>query len=157
MEVAMRIAFCGLLIALSSVLLWQAVQIDGQAAVYPILVTGGAVLFSVVYTVRQAILANGWPAEVPYAVPPSTVPRVALFVAIWTIYVIALGYLGFMVATWLALVASSLAIGRFRALQPLWIALFVLIMTVLLKIVLYVPVPQGWLDIQLEIFLYSLR
>ena len=153
----MRIAFCGLLIALSCALLWQAMQIEGQAAVYPIFVTAGAVLFSVVYTVRQAVVANGWPAEAPYAVPSSTIPRVALFVVIWTIYAMALSYLGFMVATWLALLASRLAIGRFSALQPLWIALFVLIMTVLLKVVLYVPVPQGWLDIQLEIFLYSLR
>lgn len=153
----MRIAFCGLLIALSCVLLWQAVQIEGQAAVYPIVVTGGAVLFSLVYTIRQAVVANGWPREAPYAVPTSTIPRVVLFIAIWTIYVIALAYLGFMVATWLALAASSLVIGRFNVLQPLWIALFVLIMAVLLKIVLYVPVPQGWLDVQLEIFLYSLR
>ena len=153
----MRIALCGLLVALSGGLLWAALQIEGQASVYPILVTAGAVFFSLAYTARQAVVAGSWPVPPPYSVPRSTLPRIAMFVAIWTIYVVALSTLGFMVATCLALVASSLVIGRFSALQPVWLALFVIVLSVLLKVVLYVPVPQGWLDIQLEIFLYSLR
>jgi hypothetical protein len=157
MEIVMRFALCGILIALSGALLWQATKLSGQASVYPIFVTAGAFLFSIAYTVRQAAVANSWPGEAPYSIPMSALPRVAVFALIWTLYVIALPRAGFIIATWVAITVSSLVIGRLSLLRPLWIAIFVIVLAVLLKVVLYVPVPQGWLDIQLEVFLYSLR
>ncbi len=154
----MRLALCGLLIAFSAVLLWQAILIGGQASVYPTFVCAGALVFSVVYTARQAMAGAIWPEQAPYAIPRPALARVAVFVAVWSLYVVALPTLGFIISTWLALVASSFAVmRRMNLLLPLWIAIFVGVLAVLLKLVLYVPVPQGWLDIQLEVFLYSLR
>lgn len=155
----MRYLLCSLLIALSGGLLWQAVQIEGRAGVYPIVVTSAAVLFSLAYTLRQAILGGGiWPSGPSFAIALSSAPRVASFAVIWTVYVLVLPTVGFIIATWLALIASIGVVSRqFRLLDTVWTAVFVLVLAVLMKIVLYVPVPQGWLDEQLEIFIYSLR
>lgn len=154
----MRVALCGLLIAASAFLLWHALQIRGGAAVYPVTITAGALLFSLVYAVVQMRAVSGWPQPAPYSIPRTILPRVILFVAIWSLYVVALPTLGFIIATWMALVASYYTVARGPSLlTPIWIAIFIGILAVLLKLVLYVPVPQGWLDTQLEIFLYSLR
>ena len=155
----MRFALCGLLIALSGVLFWQATLIGGGAGVYPLVVTGAALLLCVAYTARQAIQGvRAWPGEAPYAIPARTLPRVAAFAAIWAGYVFAIPVLGFILASWIALVASTLAIrARLGVVDVLWPAAFVMVLAVLLKVVLYVPVPQGWLDERLDVLIYSLR
>lgn len=155
----MRLILCVLMIAAFGGLFWQATGLDGRAAVYPMFVTGGALIFSIAYTLRQAIRGGGvWPEGSALGFPDGTAPRVLIFVAIWSIYVLALPRAGFIAATWVALVLSIWVVRRtFRLADPLWMAVFTVVLTVLLKVVLYVPVPQGWLDVQLEILIYSLR
>ncbi|MBA3584512.1 MAG: tripartite tricarboxylate transporter TctB family protein [Gemmatimonadetes bacterium] len=155
----MRFAMCGLLIVLSGVLFWQATLIEGAAGVYPMAVTGAALFFCVVYTARQAVReGRAGRGEASYAIPAPSLPQVAAFAAIWAGYVLAIPALGFILASWIALVASILAIrARIGLVDVLWPAAFVIALAVLLKVVLYVPVPQGWLDENLDILIYGLR
>jgi putative tricarboxylic transport membrane protein len=155
----MRFLLCGLLIALSGTLFWQATLIGGGAGSYPMVVTGAAVLLCLAYAARQALQgAEAWPDEAAPAIPARTLPRVAAFAAIWAAYVLALPVLGFILASWIALVASTPAVrARLGLGDILWTAVFVLVLAVLLKVVLYVPVPQGWLDERLDVLIYSLR
>lgn len=155
----MRLAFCGLLIVLAGVLVWQAAQIQGSAGVYPVVVTGGALLFSLSYTLQRVV--RGWDqplADTPFSVPRQAALRVGAFVAVWFAYVVLLPHGGFILTTWLALLASLVIVrGRVTLLDAAATALFVVVLAVLMKIVLYVPVPQGWLDQSLETLLYRLR
>ena len=155
----MRFAFCGLLIALAGALAWEAVQIQGSAGVYPLVVTSGALLFSLAYTLQRAVRGWGQPlSDTPFSVPRPAALRVAAFVAVWLAYVVLLPHGGFILATWLALLASlTIVRGRVTLLDAAATALFVAVLAVLMKIVLYVPVPQGWLDQSLETLLYRLR
>jgi len=125
--------------------------------VYPLVVTSGALIFSLSYAVMRAV--NGWDeGPVPFSMPRSTLPRVTVFVLVWLAYVLLLPYGGFILATWLALLASlAIVRGRFGLVDAMSTALFASVLAVLMKTVLYVPVPQGWLDQSLEILLYRLR
>jgi hypothetical protein len=152
----MRFVICGLLITVSGFLFWQATMLSGQAALYPMIVTGGALIFSMAYTVHQALAAGD--AQPALEIPRKSLLRVVLFVAIWSAYVLALPLAGFMIATWLALCVSLLVVrGALHFVDALATAAFTVTLAVLMKVVLYVPVPQGWLDVQLEILIYSLR
>ena len=155
----MRFVLCGLLITISGLLFWKATTLSGQAALYPMIVTGGAFGFSLAYTLQQAISAAGARAgQTAIEIPRRSLPRVTLFAATWSGYVLTLPGAGFMVATWLALCLSLLAVrGRLRVAEVAATAAFTVTLAVLMKVVLYVPVPQGWLDLQLEILIYSLR
>ena len=155
----MRFVLCGLLIAVSGFLFWQASMLRGQAALYPMIVTGGALGFAIAYTLRQAIRTGGaWRMQSSDEFPLRSLPRVMLFVGIWSLYVLALPRAGFIVATWIALCLSLLTVrGRLPVTDLAGTAVFTLTLAVLMKVVLYVPVPQGWLDVQLEILIYSLR
>jgi hypothetical protein len=57
------------------------------------------------------------------------------------------------VALWVSL---ALLGGRPTIRAALGTAIFVVVFAVLIKSVLYVPVPVGWLDEQLDSLLYSL-
>ncbi|HEX2017883.1 MAG TPA: tripartite tricarboxylate transporter TctB family protein [Aurantimonas sp.] len=155
----MRFAFCALLIVLAGALVWQAAQIGGSPGVYPLVVTSGALLFSLSYTLQRAV--RGWDqrlSQTPFSVPPQAALRVGVFVAVWLAYVVLLPYGGFIVTTAVALLASLAVVrGRVTLLDAAATALFVLVLAILMKIVLYVPVPQGWLDQSLETLLYRLR
>ncbi|MEF2549218.1 tripartite tricarboxylate transporter TctB family protein [Aurantimonas sp. E1-2-R+4] len=153
----MRYAFCGMLVALSAALVWQAIQLSGPATVYPLVVTSGALIFSLSYAVMRAV--NGWDeGAVPFAMPRSSLPRVTAFVLVWLAYVLLLPYGGFILATWLGLLASlAIVRGRLGLVDAMSTALFVAVLALLMKAVLYVPVPQGWLDQSLEILLYRIR
>ena len=155
----MRLAFCGLLIVLAGALVWQDSQIQGSAGVYPLVVTGGALLFSLSYTLQRAVRGWGEPvADTPFHVPRQVAARVGAFVAVWLAYVMLLPHGGFILATWLALLVSLIIVrGRVTLLDAAATALFVVVLAVLMKIVLYVPVPQGWLDQSLETLLYRVR
>jgi hypothetical protein len=96
----MRFAFCGLLIVLAGALVWQAAQIGGSPGVYPLVVTSGALLFSLSYTLQRAV--RGWDqrlSQTPFSVPPQAALRVGVFVAVWLAYVVLLPYGGFIVTT----------------------------------------------------------
>lgn len=155
----MRLAFSAVLIAVLAAILWQAVQITGSAAAYPIIVSAGALACSAVLLATQVLRpADG--AEVPaaFALPPALALRLVAFGSVWIAYVVLLPHAGFMIATWAALAVSlALTAGRPRIGAVLGTAAFVLVFAVLIKVVLYVPVPQGWPDRQLDTLLYGLR
>ncbi|WAP66902.1 tripartite tricarboxylate transporter TctB family protein [Jiella pelagia] len=153
----MRYAFCGLLVLLSAALVWQALQLSGPASVYPLVVTSGALLFSLSYTVMRVVGGFDDGAS-SFEIPRATIARVAGFVAVWLAYVLLLPTGGFILTTWLALLVSlAIVRGRLGLVDALATALFVAVLAVLMKTVLYVPVPQGWLDESLETLLYRLR
>lgn len=153
----MRYAFCGLLVLLSAALVWQALQLSGPASVYPLVVTSGALLFSLSYTVMRVVGGFDDGAS-PFEIPRAAIARVAGFVAVWLAYVLLLPTGGFILTTWLALLVSlAIVRGRLGLVDALATALFVAVLAVLMKTVLYVPVPQGWLDESLETLIYRLR
>jgi len=126
--------------------------------VFWVYVTGAALVFSILYTVRQAFGGAAAFGEAPFAIPWRSAPQVAAFVAIWCGYVFALPPLGFIVSTFAALAASMVVIrGRVSIGDLVWPAVFVIVLAVLLKVVLYVPVLPGWLDERLDVLIYSLR
>lgn len=149
-------SWAGLCVALS-IILWQSFQLDGPAAVYPRVVIAGALLSAGVLLFTQVAGVTAAPQrEAGAARDLRQFAKVALFVLIWAGYVLLLPWLGFMVATWLAIMASlAIARGRVSLVELLGAAAFVLVFTILINVVLYVPMPQGWLDEQLEILLYS--
>lgn len=173
----LRLVFCGLLLAGSVWLFWVASQLRAGVALYPMLVTGGAAAFLLVHALRMlwlhhaarngrpqaaAVQAGPKPAaaddpDTALLPPLSSLPRLAGFAAVWSAYVVALPQLGFMLATWLALTLSLALLSRLRWLTPLWMALFVAVLALLMKVVLYVPVPQGFLDVRLDELLFRLR
>lgn len=152
----MRLAVCVALVAIMATILWQAIQITGSAATYPIAIAGSALLCSGLLLVSHAV-------DAPNRTGPSESLRLSRlqlvrligFAAVWMVYVVLLPRLGFMLSTWMAL-SFSLAItrGRPSVSAIAGTAVFVLLFAVLIKIVLYVPMPQGWLDEQLELLLY---
>lgn len=88
--------------------------------------------------------------------PAGRALRLAAVAAVWLAYVVALPYAGFMVASWVALFVSlAITHGRPSLSGALGTAAFVLVFAILIKIVLYVPVPQAWPDQQLDILLYE--
>lgn len=152
----MRLAVCVALIIALATILWQAIQITGSAAAYPIVIAGSALLCSGLLLISHVIGA-------PDSTGLSELPRLSRlqfvrllgFAAVWIAYVVLLPRLGFMLSTWISL-SLSLAItrGKPSVSAIAGTAVFVLLFAVLIKIILYVPMPQGWLDEQLEIFLY---
>lgn len=152
----MRLAVCVALVAALATILWQAIQITGSAAAYPIVIAGSALLCSgllLIFHVISAPNSTGL-SELPQLSHLQLV-RLIGSAAVWIAYVVLLSHLGFMLSTWIAL-SLSLAItrGRPSVTAIAGTAVFVVLFTVLIKVVLYVPMPQGWLDEQLEIVLY---
>lgn len=156
------ITIVGALFAYFGALAYQTTHLSGLTAAYP-----GFVL-SVLWVLLIGIaisefrrrgklnldieLAEFWPAL--------RGPRAALagFIAVWLIYVLILNPVGFLGATALAVAASLLLLG----LRGLWrIAAgslaFSLAMAVLVKTVLYIPVPLAAPDIALERLIFLLR
>lgn len=152
----MRVGFCGLLFILTAAMAWQALQIEGPAAAYPIVVTFAALFVSACYLAMQVVRRGAdFAVANPFAVDGGGTWRLVGFIVIWLAYVAALPAIGFMLATWLALLLSlALLQGRIGIMAALYTAIFTLVLAVLIKIVLYVPVPQGWLDEALELLLY---
>ncbi len=153
----MRLAVCIALVAALATILWQAIQITGSAAVYPIVVVGSALLCSGLLLISNVISA-------PESTDLSTIPRLSRlqlirligFAIVWIAYLVLLPRFGFILTTWVGLSLSlAITIGRPKVSVIAGTAVFVLLFAVLIKIVLYVPMPQGWIDEQLEIFLYS--
>lgn len=154
----MPLAVCSLFLLLSLTLFWQAFGIAGPAGLYPTVVTGGTVLFSAAYLVQQVLRrrATG-PDRTAFALTPGVIARTALFILSWVAYVLLLPYGGFIVTTVAALLTSLWILrGRLGTTDFLAVAAFVLGLAVVMKVVLYVPVPQGWLDQQLELLLYRM-
>ncbi|MCA8906491.1 MAG: tripartite tricarboxylate transporter TctB family protein [Rhodospirillaceae bacterium] len=155
----MRLVFAGILVAVLAAIVWQSTEIRGSAAIYPIVVSIGALVCSVAFLVARALApapqGDGGPA-IGLRLPAGRALRLAAVAAVWLAYVVALPYAGFMVASWVALFVSlAITHGRPSLSGALGTAAFVLVFAILIKIVLYVPVPQAWPDQQLDILLYE--
>lgn len=163
----MKLSVLALLVLILAALSWQALETGGMASNYPIAVTLGAMACALAHLAmslasqrkRPDAAAAGTPTD-PAAEAITWPPPLALaaFVAIWLAYVYYLETLGFVAATWLALWGSLVMLTRrFSAGAPIYIGVFVVVLTVLLKTALYVPVPQGWVDVRIDTFIYSFR
>lgn len=152
----------GTLFALFGVLAWQATRLSGPAAAYPAYVLGAVVVLLLGIGAGEVRrrgklrldpeLAEFWSGPVR--------GRAALagFMVTWMAYVLLLDALGFLGGTALAMTASLLLLGQRR---PWRIAAgsiaFSLALAVLVKTVLYVPVPLAAPDLALERLIFSLR
>ncbi len=148
--------------AFFGVLAYQTAGLTGPAAAYPGYVLGmlWVLLIGIAITEFRRHgklrldpeLAEFWP------VPRRQRAALASFIAVWLGYVLILNAVGFLGATTLA-VATSLVILGMRG--AWWISLgsvaFSLAMAVLVKTVLYVPVPLAAPDVALERMIFLLR
>ncbi len=83
--------------------------------------------------------------------------RIAGFCVVWTLYVLLLTRIGFVLASSLALVVSIwIMLGRFRPLASLSAVIFVLALAILVTTVLFVPVPKAALDHWIDETIYTL-
>lgn len=152
----------GALFAIFGVLAWQTTRLSGAAAAYPAYVLG--VLAVLLLGIAAGELRRrGRPRldpELAESLSGSARGRAALaaFVGTWVAYVLLLEAIGFLAATGLAIAASLALLGQRRVLPVVAGSIaFSLALAVLVKTVLYVPVPLGAPDLALERLIYSLR
>ncbi len=156
----MRHVLSVFLLIVLALMVWRSALVPGPAATYPLVVSLCAfstVLLLTVLSLRKGEAPAAAPADSAQRLTPMGWGRLAAFILLWIAYVALLETIGFMVATWVALVVSLALLGGRPTLRAaLGTAVFVAVFAVLIKSVLYVPVPTGWLDQQLDSLLYSL-
>lgn len=122
---------------------------------YPLVVLSAAAVLFACVAVQNHRSGSSGPVEAP---PTPWDPRVAVFLAIWVLYPVALMASGFLVATALALSASLVLL---RVKRPIaWVAGVVPVtfaFFALLQVVLNIALPQTPLDRLVADFLYGLR
>lgn len=154
----MRVAFSAFLAAGLAVVLASSYRSAAGLTDYTVLVSGAGLVCCLLLLgahLRHRAAAGPAITGAMRLAPPALV-RLLAFAALWTAYIVVLPYWGFMLSTWLALVLSlALVRGRPTVRGALGTALFVFVFAVLIKSVLYVPVPQGALDTQLDEVLYD--
>lgn len=155
----MRLALSALLTAGILLVVVMTYQASTGSPSYTLLVSSGALICSALlllshYRRRQAVAGETSPFS---SMLPLGALRLALFGVIWLAYVLILPLWGFLLPSWLALFLSlSVVRGRPSLAGALGTAAFVLVFSILINAVLYVPVPQGLLDQQLDELLYSI-
>jgi hypothetical protein len=155
----MRRLLSVLLLIVLALMVWRSALVPGPAATYPLVVSLCAFAMVLLLTVLSLRKAEAPAASSAGGVRPTPMGwgRLAAFIVLWLAYVTLLESIGFMVSTWVALwVSLALLGGRPTIRAALGTAIFVVVFAVLIKSVLYVPVPVGWLDEQLDSLLYSL-
>lgn len=154
----MRVALSLLLSAGLAVVVARTLQASGALADYTVLISIAALLCCLVLAAAhvRGRAAAGPAVGAMAGLSRAALVRLAAFAAVWVAYVLVLPSLGFVLSTWLVLVLSlSLMRGRPTLAVVFGTALFVLVFAVLIKAVLYVPVPQGALDTWLDELLYG--
>lgn len=154
----MRLVFAGILVAVLAAIVWQSTEIRGSAAIYPMVVSIGALVCCVAFLLARLLAPapGGNGPVIGLKLPAGKALRLAAVAAVWLAYVVALPYAGFMVASWVALFVSlAITHGRPSLAEAFGTLAFVLVFAVLIKVVLYVPVPQAWPDHQLDMLLYD--
>src|SRR5690625_7016050 len=114
------------LLALVALLVWTAGHLRANVAMYPLFVTiGGFVSLTAYFAQSFRGLGRGETGPA-VAISWSGGARIALFIAVWITYVLLLPAIGFLIATWLALVISyALVAGRTAVVSLLATAVFV--------------------------------
>lgn len=148
----------GLLLALGA----SSLSIDASAARYPQVLIAGALiaLTTALLTERRHAALSGGDTELASLAAGPAPERTAFggFVLVWLAFPFIMGVLGFVLSTVIALVLSCLLL-RIRR-PALIIASSVVIavaFAVLLRTVLYVPMPSGWLDQRIDQVIYQVR
>ena len=165
MKKAASLGAMGIVLAFLGALLWQsfdtpawtALDIDGPSSPTVVLITAFALFL--VHTVRQLLrwrdngeaLAKGARASTRVTV------RMTAFVGLWIAYILILPFLGFTVASILAVSTSVLLQERFNPLLVILSSTIgILAMVVIFRRFLYVATPQGVVDRWIETTLYGL-
>ena len=155
----MRVALSALLTAGIMLVVVTTYQASNESLSYTLLVSSGALICSALLTLshfRRRQVVEGENSLFSSMLPLGAL-RLGLFGVIWLAYVIILPLWGFLLPSWLALFLSlSVVRGRPSLVGALATAAFVLVFSILINAVLYVPVPQGLLDQQLDELLYSI-
>ena len=156
----MRSACLVLVLAMLLALGASSLSIVGPAALYPQLLIAGA-LAALLATewlgLRQPAPADGELAALGAGPAPARI-GFGTFVLVWLAYPAVLFAFGFLLSTVIALVLSCLVlrIRRPAVIVGSSVVLSVLF-AVLLRTVIYVPMPTGWLDRQVDQAIYALR
>ena len=136
--------------------------IQGPAALYPRALLAGALVLVAITAWQELRGADGVRSDPELAAlaagPPGARSAFAAFVLVWLIHPFAMDAFGFILATAVAIVASCLALGFRRV--PLVVgsaALFAILFSVLLKTVIYVPMPSAWPDRLVDQAIYRTR
>lgn len=148
----------GIFIVLA-VLAVGSLSISEKAAAYPQALIAASFVLVLVQLASVLPRRTESQTEAPDAASPPSVRAgtyLALFCLCWLLYPLLLVPFGFILATTLALFAS---ISIFR-IRRRWTALlglfvFVVIFAVLLKTVIYIPVPEAWPDKIIDSIIYS--
>lgn len=157
-RLACLILVFGLLLVLGA----SSLSIDGSAARYPQVLIAAALVALTMALLQERRQPDpvGHDAELASLAAGPGPARTAFcgFVLVWLVYPFVMGVLGFVLSTVLALVISCLLLRIPR--PALIIACSVVLavgFAVLLRTVLYVPMPTGWLDQQIDQAIYQVR
>lgn len=150
-----------LLMAALGVLGVNSLKISGSSALYPQVLIGTSMVLLAWSTLRSWRERVSVPADPELASlhtgTTSMRTRFALFCAIWLVYPLLMTWIGFTASTAAVLYGSALLFGTTRPLFALvGILIFSVLFAVLLKSVIYVPVPEAWPDRWINAFMYSL-
>ena len=130
---------------------------DQQAFDYPTFIGFGGLCFSLIFF--SIVWLKKVPAGQALVVIPDkkiSILRFILFLLVWLIYIPFLDFGGFILSSWLALTLSiTLLNGALNLKSGIVSFLFVFVFSLLINTVLYVPVPQGYLDRQVESLIYN--
>lgn len=148
----------GLLIALGT----SSFSIDAAAARYPqVLIAGALVALTVALLQKRRQPAPvGSDAELAALAAGPAPAQMAFggFVLVWLAFPFVMGALGFVLSTVIALVLSCLLL---RIRRPVVVVASSIVLAVafavLLRTVLYVPMPSGWLDQRIDQVIYQMR
>lgn len=148
-----------LLLAGLAVLGFESLRISGPSGLYPQVLIGASIVL-LVWNGLQSWRAGAIDAHDPELASLHTgVPRVrlrfALFCAIWLLYPLLMTWTGFIASTTIVLYGSALIFGSKRP----WLALlgtlcFAIVFSILLKSIIYVPVPEAWPDKWVNALIY---
>ncbi|WP_188902518.1 tripartite tricarboxylate transporter TctB family protein [Caldovatus sediminis] len=158
-----RLAILLLLAGVVGALGWLSLGIAGGAGLYPRIVIGAALILLAATAVaelrRRPALGEADP-ELAALVSASGggAGRTIGFLAVWLAHPLAMPVAGFLLATTAALAASLLLLGaRRRWLAVLGACVFTLLLSLAMRLVIYVPVPAVGLDEALDRLLFALR
>ncbi len=156
-------AIASMLAVLAGTLSWLSLGIRGPAALYPMIAINTALVLLLVTGIaewrRRAPLGATDPELGALVAPAGGGLGASLaFAALWVIYPFVIPITGFMVATAATLTASLVLLGiRRYALIVLGVILFTLALSVVMRLVIYVPMPAVGLDEALDRLLFALR
>lgn len=141
-------------------------QSDQGPVNYPALVTGIALLRMLLWLVllvrrRVPVTAAGVPdpedGATATGVGPLQQTRLLGFALLWTGYALLLPVLGFLLASAIALILSLwIANGHFSVRASLASITFILVLSVLVSTVLYIPVPKSGIDHYLDETIFTI-